>query len=358
MEFCDLNAQQTQIYSQVRDAIERVLKHGKYILGPEVDALEEALTQYTASRYCVTCANGTDALQIALMALGINRGDEVIVPAFSYIATAEAVLSVGATPIFCDIETETYNLNPKLIEQHITPHTRAIIAASLFGQCADFSQINPIAEKYKLPVIEDAAQSFGATLHGIKSCNLSTIATTSFFPAKPLGCYGDGGAVFTNDENLAKQIRMIARHGQSKRYYHEVPGVNSRLDTIQAAILLEKLKIFPDEIIRRESIAKKYTALLVGSKVILPNVRSGFSSTWAQYTVKTTERESLQRILQQDGIPTAVHYPYPLHRQPVFSSSDSLPYAEQASDQVISLPMHPYLTDTNIEKIAKSIQQF
>ncbi len=246
IDFIDLKAQQNRIKDKIDAGIQSVLTHGQYILGPEVAELEEKLAAYAGVKYCITCANGTDALQIAQMAFGIGPGDEVITPGFTYIATAETVALLGAKPVYVDVNPKTYNLDVEKLEAAITPRTKAIIPVSLYGQCADFDAINAIAAKYGIPVIEDAAQSFGATYKGRKSCNLSTVACTSFFPSKPLGCYGDGGAIFTNDEELAKVIRQIARHGQDRRYHHIRVGVNSRLDTIQAAILLPKLEIFDD----------------------------------------------------------------------------------------------------------------
>src|SRR5690554_3081760 len=262
IDFIDLQARQARIREQIDAGIRRVLEHGQYILGPEVSELEERLADYTGARYCITCANGTDALQIAQMAFGIGPGDEVITPGFTYIATAETVALLGAKPVYVDIDPRTYNLDPQLLEAAITPRTKAIIPVSLYGQCADYDAINAIAEKHGIPVIEDAAQSFGATYKGRKSCNLTTIACTSFFPSKPLGCYGDGGAIFTNDEELAKVIRQIARHGQDRRYHHVRVGVNSRLDTIQAAILLPKLDILEEEILLRNEVAKAYSCLI------------------------------------------------------------------------------------------------
>ncbi|MGB4345981.1 MAG: DegT/DnrJ/EryC1/StrS family aminotransferase, partial [Burkholderiaceae bacterium] len=258
IEFIDLKTQQARIRDKIDAGIQRVLAHGQYILGPEVAELEEKLAAFVGAKYCITCANGTDALQIAQMALGIGPGDEVITPGFTYIATAETVALLGAKPVYVDIDPRTYNLDPQLLEAAITPRTKAIIPVSLYGQCAAMDAINAIAAKHGIPVIEDAAQSFGATYKGKRSCNLTTIACTSFFPSKPLGCYGDGGAIFTNDDELAKVMRQIARHGQDRRYHHIRVGVNSRLDTLQAAILLPKLEIFEEEIQLRQQVAQTY----------------------------------------------------------------------------------------------------
>ncbi|WP_313597189.1 DegT/DnrJ/EryC1/StrS family aminotransferase [Psychrobacter sanguinis] len=344
MQFIDLAVQQDRIREKLEANIKRVLSHGKYILGPEVNQLEEKLAEYTGAKYCITCANGTDALQIALMSLGIGPGDEVITPGFTYIATAETVALLGAKPIYVDIDAKTYNLDPSLLEAAITARTKAIIPVSLYGQCADFDTINQIAAKYNLPVIEDAAQSFGATYKGKKSCNLSTIACTSFFPSKPLGCYGDGGAIFTNDEKLATVIRQIARHGQDRRYHHIRIGVNSRLDTLQAAILLPKLEIIDDEMRARRQVAVTYDELLNEAGITTtPFIESHNQSAWAQYTIQVDNRDHVQAKLKEQGIPTAVHYPIPLNKQPAVSSDADLPVGDTVAQNVMSLPMHPYL---------------
>jgi UDP-2-acetamido-2-deoxy-ribo-hexuluronate aminotransferase len=360
MPFIDLAAQQARIKDKIDAGIQRVLAHGKYILGPEVTELEEKLADYTGAKYCITCANGTDALQIAQMALGIGPGDEVITPGFTYIATAETVALLGAKPVYVDIDPRTYNLDPTLLEAAITPQTKAIIPVSLYGQCADFDAINAIAEKHGIPVIEDAAQSFGATYKGRKSCNLSTIATTSFFPSKPLGCYGDGGAIFTNDEELATIIRQIARHGQDRRYHHIRVGVNSRLDTLQAAILLPKLEIFTEEIQLRQKVAAKYQDLFlalsvdsVAKKIILPFIEDHNTSVYAQYTIQVDNRDQVQAKLSEAGIPTAVHYPIPLNKQPAVADPNvQLPVGDAVADKVMSLPMHPYMTEDEQKKVA------
>lgn len=291
IEFIDLKAQQALIKDKIEGGIQRVLAHGQYILGPEVSELEEKLAAFVGAKYCISVANGTDALQIAQMALGIGPGDEVITPGFTYIATAETVALLGAKPVYVDVDPRTYNLDPVLLEAAITPRTKAIIPVSLYGQCADFDMINAIAARHGIPVIEDAAQSFGATYKGKRSCNLTTIACTSFFPSKPLGCYGDGGAIFTNDEDLAKVLRQIARHGQDRRYHHVRVGVNSRLDTLQAAILLPKLDIFPRELELREQVAQRYSRLLGDACIAAPFVEDHNVSAWAQYTVQVEVRD-------------------------------------------------------------------
>ncbi len=372
MEFIDLKSQYQRLKKDIDAGIQRVLDHGQYILGPEVAELEEKLAAYVGAKYCISVANGTDALQIAEMAFGIGPGDEVITPGFTYIATAETVALLGAKPVYVDIDPRTYNVDPALIEAAITPRTKAIIPVSLYGQCADFDAINAIAAKHGIPVIEDAAQSFGATYKGRKSCNLSTVACASFFPSKPLGCYGDGGAIFTNDDELAKIMRQIARHGQDRRYHHIRVGVNSRLDTIQAAVLLPKLAVFDEELVQRQRVANTYNALLSGSEPLLANetTRSASqpilapylephnTSAWAQYTVQVPSREDVQERLKQAGIPTAVHYPIPLNKQPaVADAAVQLPVGDAVAQRVMSLPMHPYLDEGSIQRIAQTLVQ-
>ncbi|MDO8837362.1 MAG: DegT/DnrJ/EryC1/StrS family aminotransferase [Parvibaculum sp.] len=357
ISFIDLVAQQDRIRPRIEAGIARVLAHGQYILGPEVAELEERLSAYTGAAHCITCANGTDALQIALMALGVGPGDEVITPGFSYIATAEAAVLLGAKPVYVDIDPVSYNLDPALLEAAITPRTRAIIPVSLYGQPADFETINAIAKCHSICVIEDAAQSFGALYEGRKSGNLSTIACTSFFPSKPLGCYGDGGAIFTSDPDLAKALRQIARHGQTGRYFHARLGINSRLDTLQAAILLAKLDIFDSEVEARQRIARDYATALTRVGVTPPRVADGRSSVWAQYTIRVQNRSELQAALQLSGIPTAVHYPLPLNRQPaVADATSALPESDRAAAEVMSLPFHPYLRTETLLAVVSSLE--
>lgn len=357
MQFIDLVAQQARIKDKIDAGIQAVLGHGKYILGPEVSELEEKLAAFTGAKHCITCANGTDALQIAQMAFGIGPDDEVITPGFTYIATAETVALLGAKPVYVDICPKTYNLDPSKIEAAITSKTKAIIPVSLYGQCADFDAINAIATKYNLPVIEDAAQSFGATYKGKKSCNLSTIATTSFFPSKPLGCYGDGGAIFTNDDELAVILRQIARHGQDRRYHHIRVGVNSRLDTLQAAILLPKLEIFAEEVALRQQVAETYNTLLSEAGITtMPFIESYNGSAWAQYTIQVNNRNEVQAKLEKQGIPTAVHYPIPLNKQPAVADANAvLPVGDTVAERVMSLPMHPYLKEADQHTIITAI---
>lgn len=374
MQFIDLAAQQARIKDKIDANIQRVLAHGKYILGPEVAELEEKLADFTGAKYCISCANGTDALQIAQMAVGVGPGDEVIVPGFSYIATAETPAVLGAKPVYVDIDPVTYNMDPAKIEAAITSKTRAIIPVSLYGQCADFDEINAIAEKHGIPVIEDGAQSFGAAYKGTRSCNLTTIGTTSFFPSKPLGAYGDGGALFTNDEELATKLRQIARHGQDRRYHHLRVGVNSRLDTLQAAILLPKLEILEEELALRNEAAARYNKLLSSTDIHgqpltetpsesvgafrgqTPVIKEHNTSAWAQYTIRVAHREAVQAALTEAGVPTAIHYPIPLNKQPAVSDeSVSLPEGDQAAKEVISLPMHPYLEAEQQEALVRAL---
>ena len=358
--FFDLAAQQADIKDQLNENISKVLAHGKYILGPEVSQLEERLCEYTQAKYCITCANGTDALQIALMSLGVGPGDEVITPAFSYIATAEAAALLGAKPIYVDVNPCTFNIDPKLIEEHITPRTKAIIPVSLYGQPADFDTINELASLYNLPVIEDAAQSFGAEYKGKKSGNLSTIACTSFFPTKPLGCYGDGGAIFTSEPGLAKKIRQIARHGQERRYYHTTIGVNSRLDTIQAAVLLAKLPILDAEIQSRNLLAEAYSDSFKNmQEIVTPNILDHNRSAWAQYTIRLKNRDNLIAKLSERSIPSTVHYPLPLHKQPAVSDERfDLEVSDRLSKTVLSLPFHAYMPKSDFEVIAQALQEY
>lgn len=358
--FIDLAAQQDRLRPQIEAGIARVLAHGKYILGPEVTELEERLAAYTGAAHCISCANGTDALQIALMALDVGPGDEVITPGFSYIATAETAAVLGAKLVYVDIDPVSYNLDPNVLEAAITPRTKAIIPVSLYGQCADFDAINAIAEAHGIAVIEDAAQSFGASYKGRKSCNLSTIACTSFFPSKPLGCYGDGGAMFTSDPDLAVKLRQIARHGQERRYHHVRVGVNSRLDTLQAAVLLPKLDILDDEITARQQVAERYGAAFTANRIVPPAIAPHNTSAWAQYTVRVSDRTQVQALLRKAGVPTAVHYPLPLNRQPAFAETccpDCTPLSDAASAEVMSLPMHPYLDISAQDKVVAALYE-
>lgn len=361
--FVNLAAQQERIKESLDRRMADVLAHGKYILGPEVGELEERLAAYVGAKHCITCASGTDALLIALMSLGIKEGDEVITTAFTYVATGEVIARLGATPIFVDIDEETYNIDPTKIEAAVTEKTKAIMPVSLYGQCADFDAINAIAKKHGLAVVEDGAQSFGATYKGRRSCSLSDIGCTSFFPTKPLGCYGDGGACFTNDDSLAASMEIIHKHGQDRRYHHIRMGLNSRLDTLQAAVLLAKMEIFDEEVSRREDVGKRYTELLQGVLGITsPYIADGNTSVYAQYTIRTKEREKLRESLEKNGVPTAVHYPIPLNMQPMFDylsrKKGSVPVAEHAAEEVLSLPMSAWLTSEDMEKIVETVCAF
>lgn len=358
MEFIDLKSQYRRLKADIDAGIQRVLDHGQYILGPEVAELEGKLAAYTGAKYCITVANGTDALQIALMALGVGPGDEVITPGFTYIATAETVALLRAKPVYVDIDARTYNLDPALLEAAITPRTKAIVPVSLYGQCADFDAINAIAARHGISVIEDAAQSFGASYKGRKSCNLSTIACASFFPSKPLGCYGDGGAIFTSDDELAKVMRQIARHGQDRRYHHVRVGVNSRLDTIQAAILLPKLAILNEELDQRQRLATRYRRLLSEAAVLTtPFVEPHNVSAWAQYTVQVAGRDNVHKRLSEAGVPTAVHYPIPLNAQPAVADAQAaLPVGDAVAQRVLSLPISPYLAEADQSRVAAALK--
>lgn len=357
MEFIDLKEQYRRLKHDIDAGIQRVLDHGQYILGPEVAELEERLAAYTGARHCITVANGTDALQIAQMALGIGPGDEVITPGFTYIATAETVALLRAKPVYVDVDPRTCNLDASLLEAAITPRTKAIIPVSLYGQCADFDTINAIAQKHGIPVIEDAAQSFGASYKGRKSCNLSTIACASFFPSKPLGCYGDGGALFTNDDELARVMRQIARHGQDRRYHHIRVGVNSRLDTLQAAILLPKLAVLDAEIAQRQAVAQRYADLLSNFETVTaPFVQNHNQSAWAQYTVQVQGRDARQALMQQRNIPTTVHYPLPLNQQPAVADANAkLPVGDHLATRVLSLPMSPSLGEHDQHSVVEAL---
>ncbi len=349
IEFNDLKAQYADLKETIDARIQRVLDHGQYIMGPEVRELEEKLEAYTEAKHCLTVASGTEALLIALMALGVRPGDEVITSPFTFVATAEVIALIGAVPVFVDVEPDTCNIDPTLIEAAITSKTKAIMPVSLYGQVADMDEINAIAKRHgNIPVIEDAAQSFGATYKALKSCNLSTIGCTSFFPSKTLGCYGDGGAIFTNDDALAKAMGEIRVHGQERRYYHTRIGVGGRMDTLQCAVVLAKLERFDWEVEQRIEAGARYLKLLSDVPAVkLLAVRNDRSCVWGQFTIQIENRAAVVERLKQAGIPTAVHYPVPLHRQPAYQSlcriSGRLEHADAVAAKVVSLPMHPYL---------------
>lgn len=355
--FIDLASQQARIRKAVSQRLEKVLDHGQYINGPEIVELEESLAKYVGVEHAIGVSSGTDALLMALMALGVKAGDEVITTPFTFIATGEVIALLGAIPVFVDIDPQTYNVCPLQVKQAITEKTAAIMPVSIFGQCADLDEINKISTAHGIPVIEDAAQSFGAESKGRRSCSMTTISATSFFPSKPLGCYGDGGACFTNDAALAATLRHIRDHGQDRRYHHERLGINGRLDTMQATILIEKLKIFDDEVAARQRIGEKYSTALKDF-VRTPQIIEGNSSVYAQYTIEVPDRESFCAAMQEAGVPTAVHYPIPLNRQPALDSFNRhpTPIADQVASRVVSLPMHPYLTESDQTAVITAVK--
>jgi UDP-2-acetamido-2-deoxy-ribo-hexuluronate aminotransferase len=359
--FIDLKTQYQALMPQVQARISAVLEHGQYIMGPEVIELEAKLAAYTGAKHCITVSSGTEALLISLMALGVGPGDEVITTPFTFVATAEVIVLLGATPIYVDVEPDTANINAKLLESAMTPKTKVIIPVSLYGQPSDMDEINFVAAKHgNIPVIEDGAQSFGATYKGKKSCSLSTIGCTSFFPSKPLGCYGDGGAIFTNDDSLAQAMREIRVHGQSHRYVHTRIGVGGRMDTIQCAIVLAKFERFEWELQQRLALGERYNQLLEGSGIRRIHQKPDRTSVFAQYTVLVEEREALQARLTKLGIPTAVHYPVPLNSQPAYKHlccSDCSPVANYLAHRVMSLPMGPDLSTQQQEFIINSIKK-
>ncbi|MDR2015019.1 MAG: DegT/DnrJ/EryC1/StrS family aminotransferase [Azoarcus sp.] len=362
MPFIDLKTQYRALRTLIQARIDTVLEHGQYILGPEVRELEERLQAYAEARHCITVASGTEALLISLMALNIGPGDEVITTPFTFVATAEVIVLVGATPVFVDIEPDTCNIDAKLIEAAITPKTKAIIPVSLYGQPADMDEINAIAQKHgNIPVIEDAAQSFGAEYKGKKSCNLSTIGCTSFFPSKPLGCYGDGGAIFTSDDAIAQACREIRVHGQSKRYVHTRIGVGGRMDTIQCAIVLAKLERFDWEIEQRIAIGRRYNELMDEHGIARITQRPDRTSVFAQYTVLLDNREAIQSSLNAQNIPTAIHYPVPLNQQPAYADrckGAPTPIAANLAKRVMSLPMGADLSPADQLTIGTQVTQF
>lgn len=359
MKFIDLDTQYQRIKANVDQRMSAVLTHGQYIMGPEIQALETQLAEYVGVKHCIANASGTDAIMLALLACEIKPGDEIIMPPFSFFATAEMPVLLGAVPVYVDIDPKTYNLDASLVEAAITTKTKAIMPVSLYGQCADMDAINAIAKKHNLFVFEDAAQSFGATYQGRQSCSLSTIGCASFFPSKPLGCYGDGGACFTDDDDLALAMTELRVHGQSKRYYHTRVGFNGRLDTLQAAILLAKMDIFPEEVLLRQKVAQRYSDALQ-SHYTVPYINEGNMSIFAQYTIRVQHRDQVQATLQQAGIPTAVHYPVLLNEQPAIAGRDaskgrSFPHASAAAAQVLSLPMGPYLSEDDQDQVIEQL---
>lgn len=359
IDFANLQHQHNLYKDEIESAILNVARNCNFIMGNEVDELERSLEEFTGAKHAISCSSGTDALLLAMMALGIGAGDEVITTPFTFIATAETIALVGAKPIFVDIDEVTYNINPSLIEAAITPKTKAIIPVSLYGQPCDMDEIMAIATKHNIKVIIDGAQSFGCTYKEKSDSNLGDISCTSFFPAKPLGCYGDGGAVFTNDDELADKIKSIRVHGQTKRYYHKYIGMGGRLDTIQAAVLNVKLKYYEKDLTLRQEVASKYNEALKNKDFILPAIKDDRTSAFAQYSIRIKNREELQEKLKNLGIPTAVHYPLPLHLQECFKylgyNNGDFPISEMVANEIMSLPMNPYVSDEEIEYIAGSL---
>ncbi len=360
MEFIDLKEQYRRYQPDIDQRMRSVLNHGHFIMGPEIGELESALAGYVGVKHCITVSSGTASLEIALRALGIGSGDEVITVPFTWISTAEVIGLVGAKPVFIDIEPQSFNMDVEQIETAISEHTKAIIPVSLFGQMPDYTRINAIARKHGLAVIEDAAQSFGATRNGARSCGVTLIGSTSFFPAKPLGCYGDGGALFTNDDHLAERMRAIRTHGGLKRHHHPFLGMNGRFDTLQAAVLLAKMPHFQAEVEARGQIGARYSELLKGLCGI-PEVMPGNTHVYAQYTITVQDRDKVAERLKALGVPTAVYYPKCLHQQPAFGSCGNklgdFPASEKASREVLSLPMHPFLSDSAQDFVVSSLRQ-
>lgn len=359
--FIDLKTQFQALEPLIRERIDRVLEHGQFVMGPEVSELEEKLASFVGVKHCISASSGTDTLLIAMMALGVGVGDEVVTTPFTFISTGETIALLGAKPVFVDIDPRTYNIDPAQIEAVITSRTKAIVPVSLYGQAADMDAINEVAARHGLPVIEDAAQSFGATYKGKRSGALSTVGSTSFFPSKPLGAYGDGGALFTDCDNLAKIMREIRAHGQERRYQHTRIGINGRLDTIQAAILLAKLERFGDEVARRKKLGDAYTALIKEEcpSVVTPYIEQHATSVYAQYTIQVDNRDEIGVRLKTAGIPTTVHYPTPLHLQPALAPfgyrKGEMPVAETMANRVMSLPMGPDLLATHQRRIVKTL---
>lgn len=360
IDFANLQYQHELYKDEIESAILKVARKCNFIMGEEIDELENALQIFTGAKYAITCSSGTDALLLAMMALDIKAGDEVITTPFTFIATAETIALVGATPVFVDIDEKTYNIDSAKIEAAITPKTKAIIPVSLYGQPCDMDEIMTIAKKHNIKVIIDGAQSFGSTYKGKSDSNLGDISCTSFFPAKPLGCYGDGGAVFTNDDELDQKMKSLRVHGQTKRYYHKYIGIGGRLDTIQAAVLNVKLKYYEKDLALRQEVASKYTNLLSSKEdVVLPFIKEDRTSAFAQYSLRVKNRDEFQEKLKNLGIPTAIHYPLPLHLQECFVylgyKNGDFPISETVANEIVSLPMNPYLSDEEIEYIAMSL---
>ncbi len=359
--FIDLKAQYQALHKPIQDQIQKVLEHGLFIMGPEVDEVEKHLARFSGAKHALTCSSGTDAAILAMMALGVGPGDEVIVPALSFIATAETVVLVGATPVYVDVDPNTYNLDVRALEKALSAKTKAIQPVSLYGQPADMDEINAFAKKHNIFVLEDAAQSFGARYKGRCSGALSVIGVTSFFPAKPLGCYGDGGAAFTDDDTLAETMREIRTHGQKKRYFHTRIGINGRLDTMQCAILIPKLDRFPWELEQRTRLALRYNNAFSGLPPVIPRLAPERTSSWAQYTLQVQNRDAFQKHLQAQGVPTAVHYPRTMPDQPAYQELGRIMNIETSrklADVVISLPLYPDMTEEQQDYVIQTVRGF
>ncbi len=358
--FIDLKTQYETYKEEINKEVLNVLSSTQFIMGPQVTKLEENLAKYTGAKYAFACSSGTDSLLLALMAIDVQPDDEIITTPFTFIATAETIALLKCKPVFVDIDETTYNIDPKLIEAKITPKTKAIMPVSLYGQTADMDAINAIAKKHHLVVIEDACQSFGAEYKGKKSCNLSTIGCTSFFPSKPLGCYGDGGAVFCNDDALGAKLKSLLNHGQGKRYEHKYIGINGRLDALQAAILNVKMNHFEAECKKRIEVGSRYSKLLEGANVVTPKIMNDRNSMYAQYSIRVKNREAMIQKLNDAGVPTAVHYPIPLHLQEALSylgyKKGDFPISEQVGTEIMSLPMSPFLTEAQQDFIVNAIK--
>lgn len=358
MNYIDLQEQYRRYREEIRREIDAVLESSQFIMGPAVGALERELAAHTGAKHAIGCASGTDALLLGLMALGVKPGDEVIVPDFTFFATAEVVSFLGAVPVFADIDDETFNLDPGGLRRRVGPRTRGIIPVSLYGHPADIDEITEAARSRGLWVFEDAAQSYGARYKGRRSGALTELAATSFFPAKPLGCYGDGGALFTSSDERAAELRRLLNHGQAERYRHVAIGMNGRLDTLQAAVLRVKLRHFDEEMAMKRRAADRYAERLA-AHVRVPRVASGCESVWAQYTIRTSKRDAVIDHLKKKGIPTAIHYPIPLHRQEVYAplggKDADYPVSVKAASEVVSLPMHAFLSDADIDRVAEAI---
>ncbi|MCR4337936.1 MAG: DegT/DnrJ/EryC1/StrS family aminotransferase [Candidatus Omnitrophica bacterium] len=362
LEFIDLKRQYETYKNEIDARMQKVISNSAFIMGPEIKELEEALGKFVGTKHAISCASGTDALFLVLLAYGVGEGDEIITTPFTFIATSEVIALLKAKPVFVDIDPQTYNIDPTKIEKAITPRTKGIIAVNLFGQCADYDQINAVAKKHGLFVIEDAAQSFGSEYQGRRSCSLSDVGCTSFFPAKPLGCFGDGGMIFLNDDSKADVIRSLRVHGMGKDKYDNVRiGMNGRMDTLQAAVVLAKFAHYPQEIKDRQSKAQYYTQGL-SKAVKTPHLKDGYTSVWAQYSVCSPRRDDLQKFLKDAAIPTAIHYPMPLHLQKAFAhlgyKKGDFPVSEKLSQEILALPMHPFLKNEEQDFIIGKIKEF